>query len=300
MKNKSVNKLILMIISTALIFILAPFFVNVPLEGASFPLLSSYSTDKTTDSITFLNVGYGDATLVKSNGKHILIDTGNGEDGSISRLLNNMGVTELEAVILTVWKEEHVGGIGDVLDNFTVRKVIMPQISDMSSDDFVIAAATERIIKKSGVAFSALSRGLSVTVGDVVLDFIAYSPDYSIVSERSAVIFAKCRDFKVLMMSDAENLVEESLLKRGLYLKSDVLKVGNHGSKYSSSQKFIEAVDPKHAIISVGYKNDKEHPDKTTCSRINNYGADVLRTDTDGTVKVIFGNEKIEIESERK
>ena len=119
--------------------------------------------------------------------------------------------------------------------------------------------------------------------------------EYGIENDNASVIYTKLNNYKFLFMGDAGVEVEQDLIKKYNLQDIDVLKVGHHGSKTSSSNNFIDEINPKYGVISVGKNNRYGHPNKEVINNINN--SKIYRTDEDGSIMFKIKNNKLEIET---
>ena len=237
--------------------------------------------------ITMIDFGQGDAILLQPpGGCNVLIDTGPpSRDGSpwgtsVVPLLKRLGVHTLDAVIITHYHDDHAGGLVHVLHSFETRKVV----------------ATPDVVRAADSSLPHITGTISAVFGGMILGieacrFYVLSPDSADAeanrnaNRRSIVVKMQYGNTSMLLMGDAERAEEEQLLTRyGGFLKSDVLKVGHHGSKAATGQEFLSAVRPDYALISVGRANRFGHPAGSTMQRLHASGTDVLRTDEMGAV----------------
>ncbi len=237
--------------------------------------------------ITMIDVGQGDAILLQPpGGGNVLIDTGPpSRDGSpwgtsVVPLLKRLGVRALDAVIITHLHDDHAGGLVHVLHAFTTRQVV-------ATPD-IVRAADDSITRVSGTLSAAFG---GMILGGEACRFYVLSPDSAETdangnaNRRSIVVKMQYGNTSMLLMGDAERGEEERLRARyGGFLKSNVLKIGHHGSKAATGQEFLSAVRPDYALISVGRANRFGHPAGSTLQRLHASGTDVLRTDEMGAV----------------
>lgn len=255
----------------------------------------------------FFDVGQGDAEFLDFfDGNQILID--GGPDGSI---LQKLGAAmqfydkSIDIVVLTHPHKDHIFGLIEVLKRYEVGKIILPRIDFDSPfyDEFLDEAESRNI------AMEYLGRGDVISIGDfAVLDFL--SPESKNGDERDFGFGDDAESFglngeqlnnkslvfklifgnnSVLFTGDAGVEIENEIISSRYDLRSDILKVGHHGSRYSSSEDFLKSVDPQYAIIEVGKDNRYGHPAERTTESISIIGAKILRTDLDGDV--IFGSD---------
>lgn len=245
--------------------------------------------------VIFLDVGQGDAILIKTPlNQKILID--GGPDNSV---LNELGENlsffddEIDIMILTHPHSDHLVGLIEVLKRYNVKEIYYSGVSH-TTNDFL---AWLKEIKSRQIPLNIISQPITLNFGaDVSLVFLYPDKDLSkqnVESLNNTSLMTKLVYNKTsfLFMGDAENEVENYLINQNLDLSADVLKVGHHGSSSSSSEKFLEKVKAKYAIISVGAKNDFGHPHSIILNRLSRLGYEILRTDLNGTIKFISDGE---------
>ncbi|APQ99978.1 cell wall-binding repeat-containing protein [Clostridium botulinum] len=232
--------------------------------------------------IHYIDVGQGDSILIQQDGHSMLIDAGtNASENTVVNYLKSKGVTKLDYVIGTHPHEDHIGGLDKVIDNFAVDKVIMPKVTH-----------TTQTFKD--VITSIQNKGLKITVPTVgdkyslgVADFTILAPNnssYSNLNNYSIVIKLKFGNRAFIFTGDAESLSEGEILAKQLDITGDVLKLGHHGSKTSTSQNFLNKVNPKYAVVSCGKNNSYKHPHQETLNKLKAKNIKVYRTDEAGTI----------------
>lgn len=242
--------------------------------------------------IYFLDVGQGDSGLVVlPGGVEVLIDGGppNGKVlDELGRILK-WGDRYVDLVILSHPELDHFGGLVEVLNRYKVGALIWNGLEGKSAafDDF------KRAIYENNIQEIVLRAGDSIRHKDS--NFFVLSPGENFssikeVNDTSLVLELKSKNSKVLFTGDISAAIEENLLVGDV----DVLKVAHHGSKFSTSANFLSAAKPEAAIIGVG-KNSYGHPTPQTLERLEDTGAQVFRTDSDGTVKFVIDGETIRV-----
>ncbi len=285
------NKILSAILSVGLAIIIIPTLLSLFVESPYIPTIKEmiaqrYDTDDEIDVVSFLDVGQGDAILIRSNGRYVLIDTGDGFSSNIVRSLRLNGVNGIDALILTHWHNDHIGGAVEVLENFPVLNVIMPTFPDEKDESYDAAVEVNNAAKNSKVMFALAKQGLAVNVGDFRLSFLYYDKTMDDENNRSSVIMAKCRDFKFLLMSDAEKQLEEALIDSGIDFDCDVIKIAHHGSTTSTTDEFLKAAKPEYAVISVGGKNSYGFPEPEILNKLEKEKIELYRTDLYGEIDV--------------
>ncbi|MEK7090656.1 MAG: MBL fold metallo-hydrolase [Patescibacteria group bacterium] len=253
-----------------------------------------------TLEVTFFDVGQGDAALIQINdGKQILIDGGPGKT-----ILTKLGSAmpywdrEIELVILTHPHADHVDGLIEVLKQYDV-KIVLDSSADYHTADY---AEWRRLLEEKQISVVIARAGQRVHLSDFAYldiltpleNFVGASPDHihdAMVIARLYTNYASNygSPTSILFSGDAERRLEFELATRMPdLLDADILKVGHHGSKTSSSELFLKAVSPEMAIISVGHKNNFGHPHESVLKRLESLGIPIRRTDIEGDIKYTF------------
>lgn len=229
--------------------------------------------------IYFIDVGQADCILISNNGQYALIDAGNNGDGKkLVTYFKNLGVQNFQYVIGTHAHEDHIGGMDDIIYNFSISHFFMPDVITTTRTFENVLDALET----KGVAFETPSINDTFVMGDIRFTVLWIGRDKSDLNDTSIVVKAIYKNTSYLFMGDATSKIEKNILDKDL--SSDVLKVGHHGSQYSSSAQFLKKVNPKYAIIQVGRNNDYGHPKQVVLDKLNKMGVTTFRTDEKGTI----------------
>lgn len=246
--------------------------------------------------IHYIDVGQGDSAIIEQNGHYMLIDAGTNscEDDLIS-YIDSLNITKFDYVIATHAHEDHIGSMDAVINKYDVEKVLFAKHTTTTKtfENFVTA------VKNKGLKLYAPSVNEEFIFQDS--KFIVLAPNssnYDEINNYSIVVKFIYNETSYLFAGDAENLSEEEMLNNEIDLSADVLKVGHHGSKSSTSQKFLNAVNPKYAVISVGKDNDYGHPKQDIMNRLKNSNIIVYRTDESGTITLISDGKNISFDKE--
>ncbi|MEA4815785.1 MAG: MBL fold metallo-hydrolase [Lachnospiraceae bacterium] len=247
--------------------------------------------------VHFIDVGQADSILIELNGKFMLIDAGNNADAeTVTNYLKNCGVVSLEYVIGTHPHEDHIGSLDTVIENFDVEKIIMPQkVNSTKTFEDVLTA-----IENKGLKITAPTTGENYSLGDAGFIILAPNGDYGDeLNNWSVGIKLTYGKTSFVMCGDAEEAAEGDILKTGIDISANVLKIGHHGSSTSTSESFLNAVNPEYAVISVGEGNDYGHPHQETLDNLLQKGIKILRTDKNGTIIAESDGENISWEMEK-
>jgi competence protein ComEC len=251
-----------------------------------------------------LDVGQGDALYIESpTGVQIIID--GGPDSSLLRALPALMPPldrTIDAVLATHPDADHIGGLGALLERYQVAIFIEPGITK----DTATAQKLSKAVDTQNIPRIIARRGMSLELGDGArLDILSPSRDVSnlpdkAVNEGGIVVRLVYKESSALLMADVGVPTEEVLQQLGnVAIDADVIKIGHHGSKYSSSEKFIRAVSPQVALISVGSSNTYGHPTATVIDRLERLGITTLRTDQKGTIKCVSSGAAFDCTSEK-
>ena len=231
-----------------------------------------------------LDVGQGDSILITNNNKTMLIDASTNEMGSrVVKYLNDLGIKKIDYLVGTHPHEDHIGGLDNVIKNFDIGTIYMPNVvATTKTFEEVIDAISAKKLK-----VTSPKTGDKFTVGNAECEVMSIRNDKDDYNNCSIVIKMDFNNVSYLFTGDAEESVESS--RKWPHI--DVLKVGHHGSNTSSIKKFLEQIKPEVALISVGQGNTYGHPTQATLKRLSNIGAKIYRTDENGTILLI---EKVE------
>ena len=241
-------------------------------------------SDEALCRVYFLDVGQGDATLIRTREGDILIDAGpeSAQDALCLRL-QQLGVKEIALAVFTHPDEDHVGGADGVFDHFSVREVWLP-VEEMDNPS---AARMEQAIQKSGAVRKNVRAGEVLSLGDVHVAALTPIREASgNTNDSSIVVRVGCGDIAMLFMGDSGTQVEQELMDTyvAAHLKAQLYKVGHHGSSTSNSEAFLDVVKPTYAVVCSSADNSYGHPHGVVMQRLQNVGATVFMTATDGEV----------------
>lgn len=255
-------------------------------------------------AVYYLDVGQADSILLRlPDGRNMLIDAGNNADGAkVVAYLQSLGVTKLDWVIGTHPHEDHIGGLDTVITRMKVSRILLPEIPD----DQVPTTRTYNdvldAIEAKGLQVDAAQAGRVLVrdrTNDLKIQVLSPQPNakFAGLNDYSVVLRLTYGSCSFLFTGDAETTAEQAMLESGAELHADVLKLGHHGSSTSTSQAFLDRVQPKYAIISCGKDNDYGHPHKETLSRIKSCGAQLYRTDRQGGLCVRCDGTTVTVET---
>jgi len=235
-------------------------------------------------TVHFLDVGQADSALLEFNGKTILIDAAEQDQGkNIAEYLHARGISRLNYVVATHPHSDHIGGMETILNEFPVENFIdsgYPHTSKTYENMLTT-------IDGKNIPFQVAKKGEKIEL-DSALNIEILNPDsqYSDeLNENSIVLKISYGEVSFLLMGDAGLETEERIMKAGDNLDSNILKVGHHASTSGSGESFITAVSPEVSVIEVGAGNDYGHPHAEVLERLQKVSR-VFRTDLDGTITI--------------
>ena len=271
--------------------------------------------------ISMLDIGQGDAVLIQTGAKNILIDTGDDkyyEDGKKGKEntqllteLQKLKIDHIDTLVMTHAHADHIGKADKVIAQYGVKELVYNGIP--STSKYFINAL--KAAKANG------TQQVKVKAGDVLdfgngVSFEIVSPSQSLIDEDTAAIKAKKKvdvnnesvvgrltfgNFAMLFTGDAEGPVEKDIVASyGKKLKCQVLKAGHHGSKTSSTAEFLKLVQPESVVMSLGVNNQYGHPHEALLNRLQKQGVkNIYRTDANGTITIVSDGSSYSITTEK-
>jgi len=244
--------------------------------------------------IDFLDVGQGDATLIKTpSGQNILID-GGPDNNVIAKLSENMfwWDKQIDLMILTHPHDDHLVGLIDVIKRYRVKKILYTGVKH-SSPAYL---EWRELIQEKKIPTTIITHPQTINFSENCYLDILYpeesflNKEVSNLNNSSIVSKLFCKEKYFLFTGDAETEIEEELVKKNIILCANILQVGHHGSDTSSSKDFLQAVGCSDfkAIVSAGKDNDFGHPSRRILKRLERAGASVYETEKQGTIKFYF------------
>ena len=231
--------------------------------------------------VHYIDVEQGDAILIKQGDSNMLIDSGDTDYGeTVVSYLKSNNISHLDYVIATHPHSDHIGGMKDVINTFDIDKIIMPDVTlNIRAFEELLIAITNK-----GMKITTPIVGDKYKLGDSTFTILAPNSDfYNGLNDYSIITKLIYGNNSFMFTGDADKIAESETVAAGYNLKSDVLKLGHHGSYASTTPEFLQAVDPKYAVVQVGYNNygylAPEHVEK-----LQNNNIDLYRTDRDGNI----------------
>lgn len=257
-------------------------------------------SDRYDMSVHFIDVGKADSIYIKCKDKNILIDAGEKNTYDlVNEYLRRQNVKVLDLVIATHPHTDHIGGMPKVIEEFQINKLLMPELKEeviptsRTYEKFLLA------IKNKNIAPERPIPGTSFNVGELIFEVLAPNKQYDDVNNNSIVVKMTFKNTSFLFTGDAEKESENDMMNNNFNLEADVLKVGHHGSKTSTSSAFLKKINPKYAVVCVG-EDRYNLPKKITIDKLTKRNIKVFRTDCNGTVVFSTDGNKISVFTEKE
>lgn len=247
-------------------------------------------------TVHFLDVGQADSTLLVSNGEAMLIDAGNRDDAAfITGYLADQGIDHLKYIVFTHPHEDHIGSGEAVIAAADVDRIFMTDGYEEG-----IGGYLKRAIDEQGIETTAPAPGDTVQLGECRIDFLGPVSEHDDANDDSICLKVTHGDTRIMFTGDAGSSSERELIESGADLEADILQAGHHGSRTANSYYFLREVNPGYVVISCGKDNMYGHPHEEALSRFNDLGAEVFRTDEQGTVIATDDGSRITFNCEGK
>jgi len=248
--------------------------------------------------VSFLDVGQGDAILIRKGNQQVLVDGGPSPQAIGLGLGEKMPFWDrtIELVVSTHPSADHVAGLIEVLDRYRVEQVLSPAL-DFQSE---IYSEWLRLVGENGIEVTAAQAGQQIDLGGVIIEvlnppLLPFTGTESDVDNNGVVLRLSLGEIAFLLTADTMWQAEFELIARRANLASTVLKVAHHGSDTSTTAEFLAVVNPRLAVISVGADNRFGHPTPEVIARLEDRigAANIYRTDEQGTIEFITDGDRL-------
>lgn len=249
------------------------------------------SSDSKNLEVHFIDVGQGSATLIESDGHYMLIDGGDSKyESRLVSYLQDESVGKLDYVIATHYDADHLNGVVGALNSYDADVVIAP---DYTAESKVYKSFVS-LIEEKDIDITYPETGTEYKIGDAEFTILAPNDThYDDANDYSVAIKLVNGENSFIMTGDAEIESEYEIIETGIDLSCDVYLAGHHGSKYSSSQAFMQAMRPESVVVSAGKDNKYGHPAEDVIARFNAMGCDIYRTDELGDIIAVSDGKNI-------
>ena len=247
--------------------------------------------------IHIIDVGQAESILIVQDGFTMLVDSGDNFTGDdVVKYIKNLGIDKIDIFLITHFHRDHAGGAHKIISSLDVKKIVCHKFSDLSTMQerfWYIDMSISRSIRETFGSMSIFMESAcennklkNFDVGDAKVYTLSQNNDAVNVNNKSIVFKLVYGDFSMLFMADAESEVEKELLEEDADLSAEVLKIGHHGSKTSTTDEFLDNVNPKYAVVSCGNGNDYNHPYGAVTKRFEDKNIPLYRTDELGDIVI--------------
>ncbi len=247
--------------------------------------------------IHIIDVGQAESILIVQDGFTMLVDSGDNFTGDdVVKYIKSLGIDKIDIFLITHFHRDHAGGAHKIISSLDVKKIVCHKFSDLSTMQerfWYIDMSISRSIRETFGSMSIFMESAcennklkNFDVGDAKVYTLSQNNDAVNVNNKSIVFKLVYGDFSMLFMADAESEVEKELLEEDADLSADVLKIGHHGSKTSTTDEFLDKVNPKYAVVSCGNGNDYNHPYGAVTKRFEDKNIPLYRTDELGDIVI--------------
>lgn len=241
-------------------------------------------------SVSFIDVGQGDCSLISCNGINILVDGGEAQYANeILSYFKKNDINKIDCYILSHPHSDHVGSAATIMRSVDCDTVFTTYFSEFNvPTSYLYENLVDTIYEYANHAV-AVEAGDTYKFGDLEIEILAPITESDDYNEMSVVFTATYKSSTVLFTGDTTTPVEKQILSAGMNVDADVIKIAHHGSSTSSSEEFLSSVSPEFAIISCGADNSYGHPHRETINLLREQEIDFYRTDLNGTI-VYYGD----------
>ena len=251
--------------------------------------------------ITMFDVGQAECFLLEKGQFRVLVDCGSASQGK--RIVNSIkerNIGKIDYVFITHPHEDHIGGMSEIIRNFQVDKIVLPSIDETK----ITAKRYNRLmdsLNSGKYELEVAEKGKTYHIDDVEIKIISDGLyQGSNINNYSTVLKISYGQNSIIMTGDAENQIEKQILQTCEDIKATILKVGHHGSKTATTQEFLDAINPKYALISCGLNNKFNHPSKEVIERLNKQNVKTFRTDELGTIMLTITKQDLVLKVQHK
>lgn len=293
-KSKKRKKILTFILILILLSLIITRYTSVSHIDKSF-VHRTYEEDEL--QIHVIDVGQAESILIIQNNITMLVDTGGNSSGDdVVKYIKNLGIDYIDVLMITHFHRDHAGGAHSIVSSLNIGEIVCSKYSDLSSFqerfwyiDMSIARSIKETFNSTSILMeSAYDNGKlrNFNIGDAKVKILSQDNNIDNVNNKSIVFKLIYGDFSMLFMADAESDVEEKLLKNNCDVSADILKIGHHGSKTSTTEDFLDKVDPIYAVISCGSGNEYNHPYDGVTKRFEDKNIPLYRTDELGNIVI--------------
>ncbi len=250
-------------------------------------------------TVYYLDVGQSDCAVIICDEKVLMIDS-----GTVNQLYNirtnlfTLEIDKIDYLLITHQHDDHMGSAAEIINHYSVSNIMMPKITNSTSLNSASYDNLINSIAENEVNPIAISQGDSFMLGSAKVDILSPSQQDDDLNNMSAVVKITYGNTSFLFTGDTGEKVEKQLLRNNIDVSANVLKVAHHGSRFSSSDDFLVAVNPDYTVISTGSDNTYGHPTSDVIDRLEKIGIIPYITSINGNITVTSDGNDIQIQAE--
>lgn len=247
-------------------------------------------------AVYYLDVGQSDCSIVICNDEVLIIDTGAlNQLNTIRQSFHTLNIHTIDYMVITHQHDDHMGSATEIIKNVNVKNFIMPKLNTTNNVNTKTYNVLINTLDEKSINKIPAQDCKSFMLGDALVEVFPPTSQSKNINNMSAVIKVTYGDTEFLFQGDAETKIENDLLRSDYDIDVDVLKVGHHGSKTSSSQKYLNAVSPKVAVISSGADNNYNHPNGKVLNTFEECKIPVYVTSLSGDIAISSDGKVIKV-----
>ena len=247
-------------------------------------------------AIYYLDVGQSDCSIVVCDDEVLMIDCGTYNQLNVIRQsIHTLEIDEIDYMIVTHQHDDHMGSATDLINDLSVKNFIMPKLTQTNNVTSKAYNVLINTLDNKKITKIPAQNCKNFMLGRALVEILSPSVQNNNLNNMSVVLKITYGNTEFLFQGDAESKIENDLLRSDYDIDVDVLKIGHHGSKTSSTDKYLEATSPDIAIISSGYDNNYGHPNGTVLNRLENDNIKAFSTFLDGNIAVTSDGETITV-----
>lgn len=252
-------------------------------------------------TVYYLDVGQSDCSIVICDNKVMMIDSGSKSSYiKIRGALLALGIDKIDYLVVTHPHDDHMGNAADIIKKYNVENIIMPKIASENQVDTLTYSDLISSIANHDVNPMTVNVGDKISFGRANIDFFAPFEQNDNLNNMSIVLKVNFGETSFLFQGDAENSIEKQLLSSDMDVSADVIKVGHHGSNTSSSEKYLDVVNPSIAVVSCGADNSFKHPNKQTIDLLEKQDVNTYVTAYNGNITITSDGKSVDVICENK